>query len=103
MDWKKILKMDGFKVFVILMLLLFPYIGTVAHSSTVDGETSFTGRNALLGLPFKYIYFKYEFDNSASMYIPTFWSSYLNFVFDIIIGYLIAVIIAIGYYRFKKK
>jgi len=103
MDLKKIFCIDAYKVLIILILLLYPFIGITTSTSTIEGETSYTGEHNFQGLPFTYLKFEYKFDEHADTYVPRLFSNLMNFVLDIIVAYLIGVIIAFGYYNIKKK
>ncbi len=102
MNWKKILRMDGFKVFIILIMLLFPGSGYKASISTdEEGHTEANINQNLLGLPFQHLKFEYKYDDSG-VHVPQFFGNLLNFILDIIIAYLIAVLIFLGYNKLKK-
>ena len=102
MDFKKILKIDGFKVFVIMILLIYPFMGSQAIVSTVEGVSEANIKQNICGIPFPYVQFEYTKDHTG-LHIPKFYGRALNFVLDILIGYFIALLITIGYYKIKKK
>ena len=95
MEWKNILKIDGYKVLIILILLLIP---RVAPSYLGD---SLVGDSIYLGLPFSYIQLEYVLQGSSLVIRPT--GSWLNFILNIIIAYLIGVLITFIYYKRKEK
>ncbi len=100
MNWDKILQINGFKVLVILILLLYPFVSYTAHFSSEVGESSV--QQGLFGLPFSIFNFEYTFDENAKAYFPKFSGNALSLIFDILIGYLIAVLISFSYYKIKK-
>jgi hypothetical protein len=112
MDLKNNLKIDGFKVLIIVILLLFPFVRFSGISSSNDEfETSFTGNTISFGLPLSYIKMDYISQHEITEppqygtggIITRFTGSHWNFILDIIIAYLIGVVISLGYYRLKKK
>ena len=110
MDWKKILKLDGFKVFIIVILLFFPLVSTywVMSGESSDVVINFSEDAIRLGLPFSYINLWYQYEYSITVpatngVAPRYIGSSINFVIDIIIAYLIGVLITLIYYKIKKK
>jgi len=103
MEWKNILYIDGFKVIIIIILLSFPYIVSFgSHSSWPGGEMSLKAEEIHIGLPFSYINLEYVSEPRVG-YFSRFSGSYLNFILNIIIAYLIGIMISLCYYRIKKK
>ena len=104
MNWKKIFGIDAYKVLIIMILLVFPYIVSFGgHASTPDTEWEINANEIHIGLPFSFIDMEYENNMEIGAYISRFSGSYLNFVLDIFIAYLIGAMLAIGYYVIKKE
>ncbi len=112
MDWKNILKMDVLKLFIIMILLIFPFISTgYVGSKSPEFTSSFEGNIISIGLPFHYIKMDYISQSQitdpptagAGGVISRFTGSYLFFILDIIIAYLIGVILSFGYFSYKKR
>jgi len=102
MNWIKIFRIDGLKVFIIVIFLLYPYVSYYGSITNVEGDHNHV-QQTLLGLPLNYINFDYSYDNLSNEYTPKISSIPLNFLFDIIIAYLVGVLIYIFYYKFKKE
>lgn len=76
MDLKKIFCIDAFKVLIILILLIFPYIVSFSgHSSTLDKEYGVEANEIHIGLPFSYVDMEYESDEEVGAYISRFTGS----------------------------
>lgn len=95
MDWKNILKIDGYKVLIILILLFIPRTAPMTYGNTWQGDTIY------LGIPFIHVGMEY-YGNQNSQ--PTrFHGNYFYFILDIIIAYLIGVLLAIGYFKIRNR
>ena len=92
MNWKKIFGIDAYKV-----------LSFGGHASTPDTEWEINANEIHIGLPFSFIDMEYENNMEIGAYISRFSGSYLNFVLDIFIAYLIGAMLAIGYYVIKKE
>ena len=92
MDWKNILRIDGFKVFLTLIFNLFPQ-----YSQITQGNTAI-GKEIMFGFPI--CFFKLSVGDGGIVSISG--ATGAGFVVNIAVAYIIGVGIASIYYFIKK-